>query len=256
MIKLGELVLDRRIPRIAVAFSAAAHLQHLPQYKAAGLDVAEIRLDLFADRSRHQIRMILDAFKAASLTTLLTLRSQAEGGKWDDDESGRLALIGELSAEVDAVDIELSAFLSNPGSASAALRQVRSNQKAVIVSHHDFHGVPRALSASIARAFAVGADIVKIACMVRDNDDIRALAAILMAHPEQHLIVIGMGPAGRVTRTAFPALGSLLTFASIPGNPTAPGQPEFRELLAELRSCYPAFASDKDSVQPVPIHPT
>ena len=95
-----------------------------------------------------------------------------------------------------------------------------------IVSFHDFDYTPDTpgLEDILERAQAAGADIVKIAVHCNDLDDLRRLAAFTIAHADQPLITIGMGPHGAVSRMLFPALGSLITYAYV-GTPSAPGRP-------------------------------
>jgi 3-dehydroquinate dehydratase-1 len=98
-------------------------------------------------------------------------------------------------------------------------------------------GIIRAeLERTIILARSFGADIVKIACLVRARrDSARLLGLLDSATP---LIVVGMGEKGKLTRLAAPLLGSVFTYASLgEGKETAEGQWEaasLRRILLEL----------------------
>ena len=54
-----------------------------------------------------------------------------------------------------------------------------------------------------------------------------------------------MGVYGLVTRLHFPALGSLMTFASHGGFQTAPGQIPYSNMMEQLRLLYPECSEEK-----------
>lgn len=67
-------------------------------------------------------------------------------------------------------------------------------------------------------------DIIKIATMVKTNEDIKTLTKLLLKKKEnEDLIIIGMGEKAKLTRCLAPLLGSYLTFVSA-GQSSAPGQ--------------------------------
>jgi 3-dehydroquinate dehydratase-1 len=113
-----------------------------------------------------------------------------------------------------------------------------------IVSFHDFETTPSEseLTATIADARDHGADLVKLATMARDTDDLRTLARVLTDDHGVGLIVIGMGESGAASRLLFPFLGSKLTFASA-GRATAPGQLPLAQVAATFASLSPDYAA-------------
>lgn len=231
---LGPLALGPQ-PRIAVPFDGSATREAVAALRQRGLDVAELRLDLFAERSAAALQARLADF--AGLPTLATIRLRAEGGGWDGPEGERLDLYRALLPAVDGVDVELAAPIRDEVLAAA-----REAGRLSIASHHDFAGTPapEALAEILARGRAAGADVVKIAAAVSGRDDLRALAGLLVAHPDVPMIVVGMGEAALVSRVLFPALGSLLTYAHA-GRATAPGQIPFDELRALLARLVPGY---------------
>jgi 3-dehydroquinate dehydratase-1 len=249
MLKLGSLELGV-LPRIAVPFSDRAGRGEVQALRRRGLDVAELRVDRFADAEPARVLAQLDKF--AGLPTIATIRTRAEGGGWTRGEAERLALFRALAPRVGALDVELAA-----GEIRAEVIAAAHHASGLaIVSHHDFEATPEpdALADVVGRGLEAGADVVKIATAVRGPADVRALASAALAHGGANLILIGMGEGGVATRLLFAAFGSLLTYASA-GEATAPGQLPFDEMLALLRRLFPAYdaakAADLDRLDPV-----
>jgi 3-dehydroquinate dehydratase-1 len=241
VLKLGALELGA-LPRIAVPFSDRASRDAVQSLRRRGLDVAELRVDRFASVEPAHVLAQLEKF--SGLPTLATLRLRAEGGDWTRPESERLALFLSLLARVDGVDVELA----SGETAREVVAAARASGRLAIASHHDFARTPPAESLAdlVARARAVGADVVKIATAVGGPADLRALARLAIDHPEVPMILIGMGAAGSATRLLFAALGSLLTYASAsPEEATAPGQLSFDDTFALLRRLFPEYDAAK-----------
>ena len=151
-------------------------------------------------------------------------------------EQERLSLFKKIIPEVNAVDIELSAETILPEVVQAA----HAAGKIVILSYHNFDRTPalKELNGIMDKAKSLGADIVKVATLATQQEDIQALAGFTIAHAKKNIVTIAMGSEGTLSRVFFPALGSLLTYAHI-GQPTAPGQLGYVELFELLRKFYP-----------------
>ena len=216
-------------PRVAVPFTDHATRQDVAALLGRGLDVAELRVDLFSSIAADHVLATLDRF--AGVPTLATIRHGDEGGGFRAGEAERLALYRALVPRVDAIDVEVAAEIARPAIAAA-----RDAGKLAIASFHDFAKTPApaALADVVARGRALGADVVKIAAAVAGADDLRTLAQLLLAHEDVGLIVIGMGARGVASRVLFPLLGSLLTYAAAETQ-TAPGQLPLDELVTLLR---------------------
>jgi 3-dehydroquinate dehydratase I len=229
MPKIGPLELGAAAA-IAVPFDDTPSRADVQALRARGLDVAELRVDSFA--SRAPAHALAELAKYEGIPTLATIRSRAEGGAWAGGEAERAKLFLALLPHVGAIDVELAADAVLPELRAAA----REAGRLWIASHHDFERTPEpgALADLVARAQQAGADVVKIAAVVRTPEDLRSLAAALLAPADIGRIVIGMGDAGLATRVLFPALGSLLTYAHA-GRSTAPGQLPLDELVGLLR---------------------
>lgn len=229
MLRIGSLPLGAATA-IAVPFDDTPARADVQALRARGLDVAELRVDSFA--SRDPAHALAELAKYDGIPTLATIRIRAEGGAWAGSEAERAKLFLALLPRVGAIDVELAAH--------EVLLELRAaaheSGRLVIASHHDFDRTPDAgaLADIDARAQQAGADVVKIAARVRAPEDVRTLAAALLAPAPIGRIVIGMGDAGLATRVLFPALGSLLTYAQA-GLSTAPGQLPLDELVGLLR---------------------
>ncbi len=232
-VALGTLTLDGLSPRIAVPFRDGLPDEHITAARQLGMDIAELRIDLFTSLDRRHVLNEIKRFK--SIPLLATIRSAAEGGSWNAPDEQRLDLFATILPEVDAVDVELSSSAILAPVVDAA----RAHGKCVVVSFHDFQKTPtlKKLESFADQAKTAGADIVKVAARCASHEDLRTLAHYTLNHREKGLVTIGMGAAGMMTRICFPALGSLFTFASY-GEGTAPGQLSLEETAHYLRDFY------------------
>lgn len=234
-VQLGPLRLDGVTPRIAVPFRDGTPPERIAEATRLGMDIAELRIDLFADRSPQAVLAEDDRFR--NVPVLATIRSAAEGGQWDGTDSERYALYEAVLAHVAAVDVELSSTAIVPDVIAAA----HDRERCVVVSFHDFERTPAAsaLDNIANRAHGAGADIVKIAATCNTPGDLRTLAEYTLRHRDKGLVTIGMGEIGLASRIFFPALGSLFTFASF-GEGTAAGQIPLDKTAEYLREFYPS----------------
>ena len=90
----------------------------------------------------------------------------------------------------------------------------------------------------------MGADITKIAAMALGGKDVQRLAAFTIENADKNIITIAMGSEGTCSRVLFPALGSLLTYASL-GESTAPGQLPYSDTFDILRRLYSKYNQEK-----------
>lgn len=233
MINIGNLALGTR-PHLVAAMTDRTSADEARAAVDAGVDLLELRIDQFSSRdSEHVVKVVRTL---AGLPLLCTIRHAIEGGAWEQGEAERLDLYLRLLPYVDAVDVELMAkevLLPLVDAAHAA-------GKVVIGSHHNFKTtpLPEKLAGVANDGKLLGVDIVKIAAHCQSQADVRALASFTLAHASKQLVVIGMGPHGKMTRLFFPGLGSLLTYTFL-GEATAPGQLTCGESIQYLRDFYP-----------------
>ena len=185
---------------------------------ASGADMIELRLDLVTE----PIQTIKAIREATEKPIIATNRLQAEGGKFLGSERERIDLLVQASEYADLVDIELQAELREE-----FISQV---SRPVIVSYHDFQGMPEIdeLAAIKGRMKKAGAAIAKIAVTPkRLKDDLDLLGFLLAA--DMPLCLIAMGDLGRHLRAMAPLYGSALAYGYIRES-TAPGQMSLAEL--------------------------
>ena len=103
----------------------------------------------------------------------------------------------------------------------------------IVVSMHDFSGIPDDLADRVAAMRATGAGIVKVAVMAhRLTDNLTLLDRVRpTASPT---VVIAMGEAGLATRVLAARFGSLWTYAA-DATPVAPGQTGAERMRDEFR---------------------
>jgi 3-dehydroquinate dehydratase-1 len=185
---------------------------------ASGADMIELRLDL----STEPIQTIKAIREVTEKPIIATNRLQAEGGRFLGSERERIELLVQASEYADLVDIELQAELRED-----FISQV---SRPVIVSYHDFQGMPgidelAAIKESMKMA---GASIAKIAVTPRSlKDDLDLLGFLLAA--DLPLCLIAMGDLGRHLRAVAPLYGSALAYGYVRES-TAPGQMSLAEL--------------------------
>lgn len=185
---------------------------------ASNSDMIELRLDLISD----PLPTIKAIRKATTKPIIATNRLLAEGGNFRGSERERIELLVEASEYADFVDIELQAELREEFMARV--------NKLVIVSYHDFQGMPRIkeLRIILERIKMTGAAIAKIAVTPVNLEDNLDLLAFLLAS-DMPLCLIAMGNFGRHLRAVAPIYGSILTYGYVTES-TAPGQMSLEEL--------------------------
>ncbi len=193
-------------------------------------DMIEVRLDLVKGDPLDALRAVRSA---TDKPIIATNRLQAEGGLWGAGEDERIRILIEAAELADWVDIELRTELRG--------KVFELVEKPVIVSYHDFAGMPsRAEILDILEEMkGTGAAISKIAVTpsaMKDN----LLILDFLLEADAPLCMIAMGPLGRHLRAVAPLYGSVLTYGYV-SQPTAPGQMSVSELRQALRLLDPKF---------------
>ena len=217
---------------IAVPFDRRPETGELAALAALGADIFELRLDMAGCDSPEQAHELARAFKGFPL--IATARSVAEGGRANDDQM-RLMLLAATVEYASAIDIELASSSLH----DRVIRMASSHECDLIVSFHHFGATPDSGKlAQLSRdAFALGADVFKIACLTRNEDEVGRLAALLAAGKEfgKKIAAMGMGDSqlARDSRVKLGRAGSFFVFARS-AKETAPGQPEIEWLAEKL----------------------
>ncbi len=184
--------------------------------RATAADLVELRLDGVADAS------VAGALDGRARPVIVTCRPSWEGGAFQGSEAERLRILGEairLGAEF--VDVEWRADRRTLPS---------SDRTRLVLSHHDFHGLPADLPARVrSMRDAAGSGMIKVAVATSTVRDCLRLRAVTGGGTDH--VVIGMGPAGVVTRACPWLYGSLWTY----GGNAAPGQTPAADLIEMYR---------------------
>ncbi len=183
---------------------------------ALGADTVECRLDfLAAPPTRAELDRLISA---SPVDVIATCRPMREGGRFTGDESRRLEILHAAAAAGAAfVDIE-----------SDVPRQ-RWPKAKIILSRHDFSGVPENLDEILAGMEASGAAVSKIAFTAAGPQD--AMAALdLLRRAAKPTLALAMGQSGLLSRIFARKFGAFGTFAALKGGAeSAPGQPSLEE---------------------------
>jgi 3-dehydroquinate dehydratase/shikimate dehydrogenase len=188
-------------------------------------DGIELRLDLF---SHIELEAIQSLLRDAKLPLLLTVRSQAHGGKFQGIELEREAWILQLlELKPQFLDLEWD---------------MRGEFLAFVFEHYpgtqivlSCHGVEISELETVYQTMSCyPAFTYKIALMV--SSTLEALDLLLFAKKHPNTSVIAMGQRGSFARVLGPLVGNKIDFASLDESSiTAPGQLSFRELVDTYR---------------------
>ena len=208
-------------------------------------DAVEFRMDLADDPAAQ-----LDAY-GGELPLIVTNRAAWDGGEAPDDETRLDVLVDAVRhPAVGAVDVELGALEGEsvgesdaaPRDAGRVVDAAREAGVSVIVSTHDFEGMPG--RDRVARRLASAAERGDVAKFAGTASDVGDALDLLAATHERTLAgdrvsTMAMGEAGRHTRAVAPVYGSRIGYAPVdPDRATAPGQYDLatlRTLVDDLR---------------------
>jgi 3-dehydroquinate dehydratase/shikimate dehydrogenase len=210
-------------------------------FAATGADLVELRLDCLVDTSVAQLQeLCVGILPHVSTPLIVTLRSPEEAGRLQINRAERLAfwrssIAALMSAREVFVDIEYD-LLNELSTEDGFARNVIWGR--VIVSHHDFYGMPPMLRHLYEQMVATPAAVIKIAGTATDITDSLPMFELLdlAKRDGREIIPIAMGQAGLITRVLGPARGAFLTYGSFDNDhTTAPGQVSFEELSSLYR---------------------
>jgi 3-dehydroquinate dehydratase/shikimate dehydrogenase len=183
---------------------------------AAGADIVELRLDSVADPD------VTAALAGRKSPVIVTCRPEWEGGAFKDSETERRRLLEcALQQGAEYVDLEFkAAFATDLIAATGGQR--------IVLSSHEFAGVPSDLIERVRAMRAARAEIVKIAIMAQSlSDNLR----LLQLERAPNTVLIAMGAAGAPTRILAAHFHSMWSYA---GEGYAPGQITAARMLDEF----------------------
>jgi 3-dehydroquinate dehydratase / shikimate dehydrogenase len=197
--------------------SSTARALEVAALAVPSADLLEIRLDALADPDPARLVRDIDA------EVILTCRPECEGGSFQGAEDERLRLLEEgIAAGAAFVDVE--------GFAAARLPDRKSTR--LIVSHHDFSGMPEDLDGILDGLLSHRPDVAKLVTTAHGPEDVlRVLELLRRRGKDVPLAAHTMGAAGMAGRILAARFGSRLVYgAARLGGAAAPGQPTLRSL--------------------------
>jgi len=123
------------------------------------------------------------------------------------------------------------------------IKFAKKHKVKVILSHHDYEQMPskQEIAEMYLRMESDGADILKIACMAKEEVDtyeiLEGAAMYTSLREHKDIIAVAMGEEGQVSRICAGDFGSVITYAS-GTNKTAPGQFNCQELNKFMNKYY------------------
>ncbi|MDO8836161.1 MAG: type I 3-dehydroquinate dehydratase [Vicinamibacterales bacterium] len=181
-------------------------------------DLLELRLDTVADPD------VAGALQGRRSPVILTCRSAREGGQFQGSEAERRRiLLAAARSDAEYVDVEWQARFDDVTAARGG--------RGIVLSVHDFAGVPDDLAGRVAAMAREGAEIVKVAVTVSRLSDCTELLRVSRTLDRGRSVLIGMGPAGLVTRVLAARFGSAWSYA---GDGIAPGQVSLAAMEGEF----------------------
>ena len=178
-------------------------------------DMVELRVDGVRDID------VAGAIAGRHKPVIVTCRPRWEGGRFDGSEEERKAILEQaLACGAELVDVEWRAGFED---------LVRRAPDRIVLSSHDFDGMPRDLADRARTMRSVGARTIKVAIAPQRLCDTLPLVEI---GRQGNAVVIGMGDTGAPTRLLPARFGSLWTYA---GQAVAPGQIPAMRMVEEFR---------------------
>lgn len=223
---------------------AAANLEELSEKvkraRALRPGFIEFRLDYLRERL-DETGTLSKIRRLQRGNEIITLRNNAEGGRFAGNEKSRISLIRTLLHHLDPafVDVEIQALRSD----GKLAREVEESGWRLIASHHDLGNSPDQeqllgiLSGALnSLAFAMKKLVCK-ASIFSDNVTMLSLydsSLVKRSVNPRKLIAFCVGELGVYSRIECLAHGSPMSYASLPGEAVAPGQLDFNTMKGAL----------------------
>ena len=195
------------------------------QESRAFIDMAELRADLV---DRGDWSGLHDFSRETDLPLILTLRQPHDGGKWTGTPEEREAFFRT------ALDGAWKWFdLEDDQRLPAVETPARERGIGLVVSYHDFDGVPQDWAERLRRNRAPGV-VAKAAVNPKNSADYLRFVRDLLALPADPAsggqVALAIGGFGFSSRVLAARLGSRWTYVSAPGQSAAPGHTDPRTL--------------------------
>jgi len=213
-------------PRIVGIIDQPIPVARLQKFVDGGIDIFEIRADLFNKPIDKVVAYINTIKKSIKSPLIGTVRET------DYNRANRVDWLVSLSEHVDIIDIELGMPEWRD-----VVKGIAGLSTIIMVSEHDFKKTPdmSGLKDIVKRSLKQGAKIVKIAVMAKSASDVTRLLRFT-EDCEVPVVAMAMGDAGKISRIAAPLFGSLFVYGYL-RKPVVPGQLSALA-IAEARKIY------------------
>ncbi len=226
--------------RVCVSVASGSHRRAVELARRAqeeGADLVELRVDWL--RRLDQAEYVVREVRSLGTETVTTLRSSAEGGRFEGGPEEAASVFRRLGPRSDLVDVDSSALNH------AQVREVVAElgrSRVIASSHLGTDGFGGTRLASVAEGLREHAELVKV--VSRPSSLEGAIATLSLYRTlnwaRGHLIAFSVGREYAFTRPMSLLLGAPFTYAALKGMEVAPGQMTVEETrraaesLAEL----------------------
>jgi 3-dehydroquinate dehydratase type I len=187
-------------------------------------DLIELRIDLLLQNG-VLLHTIEEALKNRQHPTIITLRSELEGGAypWSVAEKNDTAL--NLLPHTEAIDLEWQELRQYLPTYEKALL----NGLKIILSYHSLQqGLTEEELTKLVSTFSKHHQVIyKVASRTETIEDVKVLEDCITERPD--LALMGTGPQAEVSRQKMISAGSKLAYGYI-DQPTAPNQPRVEKI--------------------------
>lgn len=243
-IQIKGLEIGRGMPKICVPLMSPSKKElcaEAERAKKAAPDLVEWRSDFFEDLNNPKkcAEMAAELAKIlGDIPLLFTIRTKEEGGN-ADLSTKEYAMVNETVAAskyVDLVDVEV---FGNAEEKRALIKKLQERKVKVVASSHDFAKTDtrEILLERFKKMDETGADILKMAVMPKNKEDVSAIMQVTREmqenFTEKPLVSMSMGKIGEISRIEGEKFGSSITFGAIE-RASAPGQIPIETLREKL----------------------
>ena len=234
-----------RAPLICTPITGGSEIEIINQLnmlKEHDPDIIEWRADFFIELNDKErvLEVISNIKKQTDSPVLFTIRAMHEGGEEIPlHDSEKTELISDVCkhSSIDFIDYETSNDIQHLTEVKEAAEKY---EKPLILSYHNFQYTPSKEVLKEKAQFAVeyGADLVKIAVMPENKEDVYHLLEVTREMNEQltvPIITMSMGEIGALSRVIGWTFGSVLTFG-VGVEASAPGQVPVKALRHTIQS--------------------
>lgn len=247
-IQIKQVVIGEGVPKICVPLTGDTQeklCREAEAAKQADADLVEWRADFYeAVLQKEKVQEMAEVLAGilGGIPLLFTIRTKEEGGnlKLSAREYESAVMEAAQSGCVDLVDVEV---LNDRKAKRGLVEKLHAAGVKIIGSSHDFDKTDdrETLLERFREIDASGADILKMAVMPEEFDDVAAIMQVTDEmrghHTDKPLISMAMGSLGSISRISGENFGSSVTFATV-GAASAPGQFPIAELRMMMQALH------------------